>query len=84
MTLQFKYISLLIFISLLIVFLNSCSKPDVVFKEVKVPVKCDTPQRHRPQHDGNVVSYLKSVLVYTEMIEHDLDYCRGNQSGADK
>lgn len=72
-----KYITFsLVFLT---IFLSACSQPTVVFKEVKVPVKCDVPSRHRPvMNNKDSVTYLREVLIYTEGIESDLKFCKEN------
>lgn len=48
------------------------------YVEVPIPIKCEIPAREKPQWKANALTYLKDVLVYTEKIEADLDFCRGN------
>lgn len=56
---------------------KGCAQPDVIYKEVKVPVKCDVKERKKPKQNSNVVLYLKELLIYTEGLERDLAFCRG-------
>lgn len=64
---------------------SGCAKPAVIYKEVKVPVKCDVKKRTRPNLDMNVSNFDKfmqkihEVLEYTEGLERDLAYCRGEK-----
>lgn len=80
----FKGLTFLIVLGLFITaFLSKgCAQPDVVYKEVKVPVKCDVKERKKPKQESNVVLYLKELLIYTEGLERDLAFCRGeNEKG---
>ncbi|WP_066389543.1 hypothetical protein [Helicobacter himalayensis] len=57
--------------------LNACA-PHYVYKEVKVPIKCDVPKREKPKNQGNITTFLKDILIYTEGLERDLAFCRGD------
>lgn len=54
-----------------------CAEPRVVFKEVYIPTKCDIPKRERPAKGSNISKYLTDILIYTEGLENDLNFCRG-------
>lgn len=58
-------------------FLSACAQKQVIYKEVKVPIKCDIPKREKPSKKSNNILYLKEVLIYAELLEKDLDFCRG-------
>lgn len=75
----FKKLTFLLVLSLFATaFLSKgCAQPDVVYKEVKVPIKCDVKERKKPKQNSNVVLYLKELLIYTEGLERDLAFCRG-------
>lgn len=73
----FKHLTQLVIVVLFIIFLTACAEPKVIFKEVKVPVKCDVKERARPAKNSNAVLYLKEILIYTEGLERDLAFCRG-------
>lgn len=47
-----------------------------LYKEVKVPVRCDIPERQKPKKQANTIQYLKEVLIYSELLEQDLHFCR--------
>lgn len=52
-----------------------------IYKEVKVPIKCDIPARERPALDTTrIVEAIKSLLIYTESLEKDLEFCRGENN----
>ncbi|TLD79865.1 hypothetical protein LS68_009265 [Helicobacter sp. MIT 05-5293] len=56
---------------------SACAEPRVVYKEVLIPTKCDIPKRQRPKKQDNIIAYLKEVLMYSEGLEKDLSFCRG-------
>lgn len=62
----------------------STKQPEIIFKEVLVPTKCDVKQRNRPQQQKNIGKYLTEILIYVEGLERDLTYCRGEVSGDNK
>lgn len=55
--------------------LNGCGNK-FLYKEVKVPVRCDIPERAKPKKQANTIQYLKDVLIYSELLEQDLYFCR--------
>lgn len=72
----------LIFLSaglVILYFFSGCSTPQVVYKEVKVPIKCDVSARKKPAKNANTILYLKELLVYVEGLERDLSYCKGEK-----
>ncbi len=74
-----------VFIIVMLLIPSGCVKPAVIYKEVKIPVKCDVKKRERPNLDMNVNNFDKfmqkihEVLEYTEGLERDLAYCRGEK-----
>lgn len=71
-----RAILLVVAVTVLAIVMFGCSKPVVVYKEVSVPVRCDVPDRHKPKKSNNTVEYLRDVLIYSEGLERDLDYCK--------
>lgn len=49
------------------------------YNEVKIPVKCDVPEREKPKRGNSQVHYLKDILIYVEGLENDLAFCRGEE-----
>jgi len=61
-------------------FLQACAAADYP-KEVLIPIKCDIPKREKHSFDKSaIVDSLKSLLIYTEGIETDLAFCRGEET----
>lgn len=62
--------------------LNGCSfgTEHVVYREVFVPTKCDAPHRIRPIRTDSIAKYFSDILIYTELLEKDLSYCRGEEN----
>lgn len=60
----------------IVTLITGCARPTVVYKEVKVPVRCDVVERKKPVKESNLVHYLREVLIYAEGLERDLQYCR--------
>ncbi|WQV84987.1 hypothetical protein KVK67_00955 [Helicobacter pylori] len=56
---------------------NACAKK-VVYREVKVPIKCDIEMPTRPSAHLEALDYLKELLIYTETLENDLKFCSKN------
>lgn len=56
-------------------FFEGCASSSI--REVYIPIKCDVPPRIRPQDTPNLVAKVVNLLVYTEGLENDLNYCRG-------
>lgn len=66
-----------IFIIILHIFLYGCSQK-VIYKEVKIPIKCDITMPQKPQlTKENFLEDLSKVLIYTETLEKDLKFCIG-------
>ncbi len=53
---------------------NACAKK-VVYREVKVPIKCDIELPTRPSEHLEALEYLRALLIYTETLENDLKFC---------
>ncbi|GAA8239284.1 hypothetical protein HpKG61_06690 [Helicobacter pylori] len=58
---------------------NACAKK-VIYREVKVPVKCDIIMPSRPSEHLEALEYLKALLIYTETLENDLKFCTKNNN----
>ncbi|WRC46616.1 hypothetical protein E5L14_03490 [Helicobacter pylori] len=56
---------------------NACAKK-IIFREVKVPIKCDIQLPSRPNEHLEALEYLKALLIYTETLENDLKFCTKN------
>lgn len=67
-------------VMIVVVALVSCADKPVVYKEVKVPVKCEISKRDRPAKSDSTVHYLRDILIYTEGLERDLSFCRGQKT----
>ncbi|WP_253248333.1 hypothetical protein [Helicobacter sp. 12S02634-8] len=49
------------------------------YEYVYIPTKCDIKPRQAPMQSGDILQDLKAVLVYTELLKSDLDFCRGEE-----
>ncbi|GMT39170.1 hypothetical protein NHP20013_12950 [Helicobacter bizzozeronii] len=49
--------------------------PRVVYKDVYIPTKCKVLKPVRPHKSLNTLEYLKALLIYTQELEKDLDFC---------
>ncbi len=58
----------------LAVSLTACAKK-VIYREVKVPIKCDIEILTRPSEHLEALEYLRALLIYTETLENDLKFC---------
>ncbi|WQT20826.1 hypothetical protein E5A86_01000 [Helicobacter pylori] len=56
---------------------SACAKK-VIYREVKVPIKCDIEIPIRPSEHLESLEYLRALLVYTETLENDLKFCTKN------
>ncbi|WP_162982970.1 hypothetical protein [Helicobacter sp. L8] len=55
-------------------FLCGCVR---VYKPVYIPTKCKIPKLERPPLASPLVSEnIKALLIYTELLEKDLEFCR--------
>ncbi len=59
---------------IVIVCFNACAKK-VIYREVKIPVKCDIEIPSRPSEHLESLEYLRALLIYTETLENDLKFC---------
>ncbi|MFP6109468.1 hypothetical protein ACLGA6_03185 [Helicobacter pylori] len=57
---------------------SACAKK-IIYKEVKIPVKCDIIIPTRPSEHLEALEYLQALLIYTEMLENDLKFCTKNK-----
>ncbi|ANT43131.1 hypothetical protein JT081_07820 [Helicobacter pylori] len=53
---------------------NACAKK-IIYREVKVPIKCDIEIPARPSEHLETLEYLRALLIYTETLENDLKFC---------
>ncbi|GAA7376230.1 hypothetical protein BD0135_14630 [Helicobacter pylori] len=53
---------------------SACAKR-VIYKEVKVPIKCNIEIPTRPSAHLEALEYLRALLIYTETLENDLKFC---------
>ncbi|WRB89178.1 hypothetical protein KVC24_03470 [Helicobacter pylori] len=53
---------------------SACAKK-IIYREVKVPIKCDIEIPTRPSEHLEALEYLRALLIYTEMLENDLKFC---------
>ncbi len=61
------------------VIFNACAKK-VIYREVKVPIKCDIEIPSRPTEHLEALEYLRALLIYTETLENDLKFCTKNNN----
>lgn len=66
---------LLSFMILLLIFLSGCSKEIIKEVPVPVPVKCQVKYPQPPITDTPNAEYLKSILIYTELVKSRLYFC---------
>ncbi len=57
-----------------VVSFNACAKK-IIYREVKVPIKCDIELPTRPSEHLEALEYLRALLIYTETLENDLKFC---------
>ncbi|GAA9592100.1 hypothetical protein HpHA63_09820 [Helicobacter pylori] len=60
------------------VIFTACAKK-VIYREVKLPVKCDIELPTRPSEHLEALEYLRALLIYTETLENDLNFCTKNK-----
>ncbi|WP_181327218.1 hypothetical protein [Helicobacter pylori] len=53
---------------------SACAKK-IIYREVKVPIKCDIEIPSRPSAHLEALEYLRALLIYTETLENDLKFC---------
>lgn len=63
---------------LLIFFLTGCTHT-IKREPVYIPTKCKIQQRAKPipSKDSSISQDIEEILKYTELIESDLEFCRG-------
>lgn len=64
--------------SLFVIFailLTGCAATRVEYVEKKVPVRCDVKKAQLPPYTGDVLVDVPNILIYTEIIEGDVDFC---------
>lgn len=66
----------LICIMSLILLLSSCSS---IPSKVYIPTYCDVQKREKPQKSGDLLEDIKKILIYSELLEQDLEFCRGKK-----
>ncbi|WP_163531771.1 hypothetical protein [Helicobacter suis] len=54
--------------------LTACT-PRVIYQKVYIPTKCNIIKPERPPAHLDYLSYLKELLIYTERLEKDLEFC---------
>ncbi len=65
----------LLFLALVVgVSFSACAKK-VIYRDVKVPIKCDIELLSRPSEHLEALEYLRALLIYTETLENDLKFC---------
>ncbi len=57
----------------------ACAKK-IVYREMKVPIKCDIEIPTRPSEHLEALEYLRALLIYTETLENDLKFCTNNKN----
>ena len=50
-----------------------------MYKEVYVPTKCDIQTTPKPTYTGKLEKDLQNILIYDEVIQKDLEFCRGTK-----
>lgn len=53
---------------------SACAKK-IVYRDVKMPIKCDIELPTRPSEHLEALEYLRALLIYTETLENDLKFC---------
>lgn len=73
----FKKFSAALIIPLIALFLIGCSgEPKIEYREKLVPVKCQIQKTQLPAYTGILEKDIPNILVYTEILESDLAFCR--------
>lgn len=69
-----------IFCIFFIINFKGCAKR-VVYKEVKVPIKCDIELPEKPRFSGDLATDISRALEHSELLEKDLIFCvKGDKS----
>lgn len=45
------------------------------YAPVYIPTKCKIKKREKPQQTKDITKDIKEILIYTEQIEKDLNFC---------
>ncbi len=53
---------------------SACAKK-IIYRDVKIPIKCDIEMPTRPSEHLEALEYLRALLIYTETLENDLKFC---------
>lgn len=71
-------VSILIIILILSFILFGCShkQPQVVYKYVSVPVKCDVVIPSKPQYTGDIIKDNINILKYSDILLLNLKKCK--------
>ena len=70
-----SFILLTLFAFLLLI--NGCATR-VIYKEVKVPIKCNIDLPKKPLiKETDLITSFKEFLIYSEVLEEDLKFCVG-------
>ncbi len=56
---------------------SACAKK-IIYRDVKIPIKCDIEMPTRPSEHLEALEYLRALLIYTETLENDLKFCTNN------
>lgn len=60
-----------------LVCLSGCVR---LYKPVYIPTKCNIPKLERPVLSSPLLSAnIQALLIYTELLEKDVNFCRGGQ-----
>ncbi|MDU9718052.1 hypothetical protein [Helicobacter pylori] len=69
----------LLFLAFVVVMVFTACAKKIIYKEVKVPIKCDIEMPSRPSEQLEALEYLRALLIYTETLENDLKFCTKNK-----
>lgn len=61
-----------------------CADPEIQYVEKMVPVKCEIEMPQEPQYSGDIMQDLPNILIYTEVLESDLQFCITGESNKTK
>lgn len=64
--------------------LCACADPEIQYVEKLVPVKCDIEMPKEPQQTGDIMQDIPNILIYTEVLESDLQFCISGESNKTK
>ncbi len=68
----------LLFLAFVFVISFSACAKKIIYRDVKVPIKCDIEMPTRPTEHLEALEYLRALLIYTETLENDLKFCTNN------